>query len=93
MRTFDFMNQIDTAGISNSAPQVERQRTREAGTPAPHWNPDLEAPSRSRVALQTDAGIRNGKLNPVASVRHLAHPQRNLAFFRELAGTVAPLKE
>ena len=24
---------------------------------------------------QADAGIRDGKLNPVASVRHLAHPQ------------------
>src|SRR4029453_9020426 len=35
---------------------------------------------------QADAGIRNGKLDPVASVRHLAHPQGDLALFRELAG-------
>src|SRR5215831_12257103 len=32
------------------------------------------------------AAIRDRKLDPVASVRHLAHPQRNLALFRELAG-------
>jgi hypothetical protein len=28
---------------------------------------------------QADTGIRDGKLNPVVSVRHLAHPQRDLA--------------
>src|SRR5262249_20024578 len=33
---------------------------------------------------QADAGIRDGKLDPVAAVRHLAHPQRDLALFREL---------
>jgi hypothetical protein len=34
----------------------------------------------------TDAGIRNGKFDPFASVRHLANPQGNLALFRELVG-------
>src|SRR5262249_36794401 len=33
-----------------------------------------------------DAAIRDRKLNPVASVRHLTHPQRDLALFCELAG-------
>jgi Tetratricopeptide repeat len=32
----------------------------------------------------TDAGIRNGEFDPFASVRHLAHPQGDLALFREL---------
>src|SRR6266566_5381052 len=35
---------------------------------------------------QADASIRDGKLDPVASVRHLAHPQGDLALFRELTG-------
>src|SRR5262249_9994074 len=33
-----------------------------------------------------DTIIRDRKLDPFASVRHLAHPQRDLALFRELAG-------
>ena len=33
-----------------------------------------------------DATIRDGKLDPVAAVPHLAHPQRDLALFREFAG-------
>jgi hypothetical protein len=36
--------------------------------------------------LEADAGIGNCKLDPVASVRHPAHPQGDLALFRELAG-------
>jgi hypothetical protein len=35
---------------------------------------------------QADAGIRDGKLDPVASVRHLAHPQGDFALLRELTG-------
>src|SRR5262249_45756477 len=35
---------------------------------------------------QADAGVRDRKLDPVAAVRHPAHPQRDLALFRELAG-------
>src|SRR5262249_48710126 len=35
---------------------------------------------------QADAGIRDGKLDPVAAVRHLAHAQGDLALFRELTG-------
>ena len=35
---------------------------------------------------QADAGIRDGKLDLIAPVRHLAHLQRDLALFRELAG-------
>src|SRR5262249_19790190 len=34
----------------------------------------------------TDAAVRDGKLDPVAAVRHLTHPQRNLALLRELTG-------
>src|SRR5262249_58658314 len=33
---------------------------------------------------QADASIRDGKLDPVVSVRHLAHPQGDLALLREL---------
>jgi hypothetical protein len=38
------------------------------------------------IFSQADAGIRDRKLDPVASVRDLAHPQRDLALFRELTG-------
>src|SRR5262249_44859550 len=41
---------------------------------------------RLLLRRHADAGIRDRKLDPVASVRHLAHPQRNLALLRELAG-------
>jgi hypothetical protein len=42
---------------------------------------------------QADAGIRDGKLDPIASVRHLAHPQSDLAFFRELAGIAQEIEQ
>src|SRR5262245_23598738 len=42
---------------------------------------------------QADAGIRDRKLDPVASVRHLAHPQRDLALFRELAGIAQEIEQ
>src|SRR5262249_53162416 len=35
---------------------------------------------------QANAGIGDRKLDPVASIRHLAHAQRDLALFRELTG-------
>src|SRR5262249_13324063 len=40
-----------------------------------------------------DAGIRDRKLDPVAPVRHLAHPQGNLALFRELAGIAQEIEQ
>src|SRR5215831_8473154 len=40
-----------------------------------------------------DTGIRNRKLDPVAAVRHLAHPQRDLAIFRELAGIAQEIEQ
>jgi hypothetical protein len=33
-----------------------------------------------------DAAVRDGELDPVASVRHFAHLQRDLALLRELTG-------
>src|SRR5262249_55488911 len=42
---------------------------------------------------QADAGIRDGKLDPVTSVRHLAHPQGDLALFRELAGIAQEIEQ
>jgi hypothetical protein len=44
-------------------------------------------------AVRPDAGIRDRKLAPVASVRHLAHPQRGLALFRELAGIAQQIEQ
>ena len=41
---------------------------------------------RLLLRRHADAGIGNCKLDPLASVRHLAHPQSDLALFRELAG-------
>src|SRR5215831_785884 len=41
---------------------------------------------RLLLRRHADAAIRDGKLDPFAPVRHLAHPQRDLALFRELAG-------
>src|SRR5262249_2548704 len=38
-----------------------------------------------------DAAIRDRKLDPVAAVRHLAHAQGDLAFFRELTGVLSRL--
>jgi hypothetical protein len=42
---------------------------------------------------QPNAGIGNGKLDPVASVRHLAHPQRDLALLRELTGVAQEIEQ
>jgi hypothetical protein len=42
---------------------------------------------------QADAGIRDGKLDPVTSVRHLAHPQGDLPLFRELAGIAQEIEQ
>src|SRR5262245_53118663 len=41
---------------------------------------------RLLLRRHADAAIRDRKLDPVASVRHLAHAQRDLALLRELAG-------
>src|SRR5262249_12752729 len=41
---------------------------------------------RLLLRCHADAAIRDRKLDPVASVRHLAHSQGDLALFRELAG-------
>src|SRR5262249_57047742 len=38
------------------------------------------------LGCHADAAIGDRKLNPLAAVRHLAHPQPDLALFRELAG-------
>jgi bifunctional non-homologous end joining protein LigD len=42
---------------------------------------------------QADASIRDGKLDPVASVRHLARPQGDLAFCRELTGIAQQIEQ
>src|SRR5262249_21523054 len=42
---------------------------------------------------QADAGIRDGKLHPVAAVRHLAHAQGDLALLRELAGIAQEIEQ
>src|SRR5262249_54635634 len=39
------------------------------------------------------AAIRDGKLDPVASVRHLAHSQGDLALLRELAGVAQQIEQ
>src|SRR5262249_58714631 len=41
----------------------------------------------------SDAAIRDSKLDPVASVRHPAHVQRDLALFRELAGIAQKIEQ
>jgi hypothetical protein len=42
---------------------------------------------------QADAGVRDGELDPVASVRHLAHPQGDFALFRELTGIAQQIEQ
>jgi hypothetical protein len=42
---------------------------------------------------EADAAIRDRKLDPVASIRHLAHSERHLAFFRELAGIAQQVEQ
>src|SRR5262249_44974916 len=37
--------------------------------------------------------IRDGKLDPIAPVRHLAHPQRGLTLFRKLAGIAQQIEQ
>jgi hypothetical protein len=52
------------------------------------------AVKRVRAAVTgLDAAVRNGKLDPAASVRHLAHSQRDLALFRELAGIAQEIEQ
>src|SRR5215467_7113771 len=46
---------------------------------------------RLLLCRHADAVIRDGKLDPVASVGHLVHPQRDLALFRELAALLKRL--
>jgi hypothetical protein len=48
---------------------------------------------RPLLRCHADAAIRNGKLDPVASVRHLAHPQGDLALFREFAGIAQEIEK
>src|SRR5262249_45476330 len=48
---------------------------------------------RLLLRRHADAAIRNGKLDPVASVRHLAHPQGDLALFRELTGIAQQIEQ
>src|SRR5262249_15743909 len=38
------------------------------------------------LAGHPNSAVRDGKLDPLPSVRNLAHPQRDLALFREFAG-------
>src|SRR6266481_4143778 len=42
---------------------------------------------------EPDAGIRDGKLDPVATVRHVAYPQRDLALLRELTGIAQEIEQ
>src|SRR6266567_6809957 len=42
---------------------------------------------------EADARIRDGKLDPVASVRHLTYPQRDFAFFCELTGIAQEIEQ
>src|SRR5262245_22716430 len=48
---------------------------------------------RLLLRCHSNAAVNNGKLDPVASVRHLAYPQRDLAFFRELAGIAQEIEQ
>src|SRR5262249_56056518 len=40
-----------------------------------------------------DAAVSHGKLDPVASIHHLAHPQRDLALFRELTSIAQEIEQ
>jgi hypothetical protein len=42
---------------------------------------------------EADAAIGDGKLDPIASIRHFAHPQRDIALFRELAGIAQQIEQ
>jgi hypothetical protein len=57
-----------------------------AGATVPPW-------FRLLFGGQADAGIRDAKLDPIAPVRHLAHAQRDLAFFSELAGIAQQVEQ
>src|SRR5262249_2366023 len=48
---------------------------------------------RLLLRRHTDAAIRDRKLDPVASVRRLAHAQRDLALLRELAGIAEEIEQ
>src|SRR5262245_49542136 len=45
------------------------------------------------LRLHADAAVRDCKLDPVASVRDLARPERHFAFFRELAGIAQKIEQ
>ena len=67
-----------------SALRAMGRQPRERGEVARTWEVRAaEAPSGGGGAA---AGIGDGKFDPVASIGHLAYPQRKLAPFRELAG-------
>src|SRR4029450_9303588 len=48
---------------------------------------------RLLLRRHADAGIHNGKLDPVASVGHLAYPKGDLALLRELAGIAQEIEQ
>src|SRR5262249_48422066 len=48
---------------------------------------------RQLFGSQADAGIGNGKLDPLASVCNLAYPQGNFALFRELTGVAQQIEQ
>jgi hypothetical protein len=54
-----------------------------------------QAPNKPSAAPrpQANAGIRDGQLDPVAAVGHLAHPQGDLALFRELTGIAQQIEQ
>src|SRR5262249_9641390 len=48
---------------------------------------------RLLLRCHADATIRDRKLDPVASIRHLAYSQGDLALFRELAGIAQEIEQ
>jgi len=48
---------------------------------------------RLLFGCHADAGIRDCKLDPVASVRHFVHPQRDLALFHKLTGIAQQVEQ
>jgi hypothetical protein len=48
---------------------------------------------RLLLCCHADAAVRHRKFDPGAPVRHLAHPQGNLALFRELTGIAQQIEQ
>src|SRR5262249_19933530 len=75
--------------------EVERPAPRPAVAPRGQGICLREILKQLRLLLRrhADAAIRDRKLDPLASVRHLAHAQGNLALLRELAGVAQQIEK